>query len=46
MPRSDVLDDIINVQGDDEQEESEWEDNNNDFDRNAVDFIIDDELDS
>ena len=40
----DVLDDFVNVQDDDEDdEESEWEDGEDDFQRNAFDFIIGDE---
>ena len=40
MPDSDVLDDFINEPADDDEDEQE----ENGFERNAFDFIIDDEL--
>ena len=47
IPGSDVLNDFVNVvENDEDDEESEWEDGEDDieFERNAFDFIIDDEV--
>ena len=46
MPESEVLDDFVNEENKSDDDDSEWEEENDDFERNAFDFIIDDELDS
>ena len=44
MTDSNVLDDFVNKPADDDENESDWEDENDEFERNAFDFIIDDEV--
>ena len=46
MPGSEIIGDFINEQDENDSEDSDWEGDNSNFDRNAFDFIIDDELDS